>query len=159
MMLKQRPGLKHQTGKCNKGNPQIAENIWPDSWSAIPDLVVVAYCKLDMWNMWTKCSAVNNNGEKKGADISLGCLNWNFVSNMKEGHCFVFPGIFEPSARTWMQYWVSPFKTDIQKGEKYGRKKNRNEKFSRFNLWGKVEEIRLFCSRKKRLKKTTVTNL
>lgn len=50
--LKWRTGLKHQTGKCEEGNPQIIENIWFGNWSAKPDLVVVVYCKLNIWNMW-----------------------------------------------------------------------------------------------------------
>lgn len=36
VILKQRTGLKPQTGKCHKGNSQILENVWPDSWSAKP---------------------------------------------------------------------------------------------------------------------------
>ena len=63
MILKWRTGLKHQTGKCKEGNAQITENIWPDGWSAKTDLVFVAYCKLNIWNMWQKCSAVTK--EKK----------------------------------------------------------------------------------------------
>lgn len=62
MILKQRTGLEDQTGKCNKGNPKITEDIWPDSSSAKPDLLLVAYCKL---NIWTECSAVNKMWEKE----------------------------------------------------------------------------------------------
>lgn len=58
MILKWRTGLKHQTGKCKEGNPQIIENICPGSWSAKTDLVIVIYCKLNIWNIWQKCSAV-----------------------------------------------------------------------------------------------------
>lgn len=108
--LKWRTGLKHQTGKCEEGNPQIIENIWFGNGSAKPDLVVVVYCK----------------------------------------RCFVSPGIFEPSSRTWVQSWASPIKTGIQKMREIWKEKNWSEKFSKFDLWGKLEEIRLFCSRKKK---------
>lgn len=146
MILKQRTGLEDQTGKCNKGNPQITEDIWPDSSSAKPDLLLVAYCKL---NKWTKCSAVNKMWEKEpilvwdvltgilhvtwGRDI---CFPWDFwafswrLKDMDEILSFTLSDRHTKMREIWME-------------------RNKNEKFGRSNLWGKVEEIRLFCSRKK----------
>lgn len=78
MILKQRTGLKHQTSKCNKGNPQVTGNVWPDSWSAKPDLVLVAYCKV---NMWKKCSAVNKIGGGGGGGKEL-ILVWDVLTGI-----------------------------------------------------------------------------
>lgn len=113
MILKQRTGLKHQE----------THRYWEYlPWQLVSktNLVVGAYYKLNMEYV-DKMQCSQQWGGGKGANFSLGCLNWNFTSNMREGHCFVFPGISEPSARTWMRSWVSPFKTDIQKWDKYGR--------------------------------------